>query len=159
MTLGCWFQSSIFTGKMNQIDRYDIFDCAAPPPNELVEVPSRIVIQIDKILRNGRMFDSLAVFWAFVWYRHAFVYRILHMMILYFCQSEPHTHTHTHTSASIVSTSMLDTSYQSCEMAQSSRIHMTFDRLWFYMYFPSKIQWDLTNGPLSKLLELLDTQV
>ena len=24
---------------------------------------------------------------------------------------------------------------------------------------PSKIKWDLTNGPLSKLLELLDTQV
>ncbi len=23
---------------------------------------------------------------------------------------------------------------------------------------PSKIKWDLTNGPLSKLLELLDTQ-
>ena len=26
-------------------------------------------------------------------------------------------------------------------------------------FFPSKIEWDLTNGPLSKLLELLDTQV
>ena len=25
--------------------------------------------------------------------------------------------------------------------------------------FPSKIEWDLTNGPLSKLLELLDTKV
>ena len=25
--------------------------------------------------------------------------------------------------------------------------------------FPSKIEWDLTNGPLSKLLELLDTHV
>ena len=25
--------------------------------------------------------------------------------------------------------------------------------------FPSKIEWDLTNGPLRKLLELLDTQV
>ena len=24
---------------------------------------------------------------------------------------------------------------------------------------PSKIEWDLTNGPLRKLLELLDTQV
>jgi len=24
---------------------------------------------------------------------------------------------------------------------------------------PSKIEWDLTNGPLSKLLELLNTQV
>ena len=24
---------------------------------------------------------------------------------------------------------------------------------------PSRIEWDLTNGPLSKLLELLDTQV
>ena len=24
---------------------------------------------------------------------------------------------------------------------------------------PSQIRWDLTNGPLSKLLELLDTQV
>ena len=24
---------------------------------------------------------------------------------------------------------------------------------------PSKNEWDLTNGPLSKLLELLDTQV
>ena len=24
---------------------------------------------------------------------------------------------------------------------------------------PSKVEWDLTNGPLSKLLELLDTQV
>ena len=28
-----------------------------------------------------------------------------------------------------------------------------------YDYDPSKIEWDLTNGPLSKLLELLDTQV
>ena len=26
-------------------------------------------------------------------------------------------------------------------------------------FFPSKIEGDLTNGPLSKLLELLDTQV
>ena len=26
-------------------------------------------------------------------------------------------------------------------------------------YFPSKIEWDLTNGPLRKLLELLDSQV
>ena len=25
--------------------------------------------------------------------------------------------------------------------------------------FPSKIEWDLTNGPLRKLLEFLDTQV
>ena len=25
--------------------------------------------------------------------------------------------------------------------------------------YPSKIEWDLTNGPLCKLLELLDTQV
>ena len=25
--------------------------------------------------------------------------------------------------------------------------------------FPSKIEWDLTNGPLSKLVELLDTRV
>ena len=25
--------------------------------------------------------------------------------------------------------------------------------------FPSKIEWDLTNRPLSKLLELLDTQI
>ena len=25
--------------------------------------------------------------------------------------------------------------------------------------YPSKIEWDLTNGPLSKLLELLDIQV
>ena len=25
--------------------------------------------------------------------------------------------------------------------------------------FPSKIEWDLTNGPLRKLLGLLDTQV
>ena len=25
------------------------------------------------------------------------------------------------------------------------------------MLFPSKIEWDLTNGPLSMLLELLDT--
>ena len=24
---------------------------------------------------------------------------------------------------------------------------------------PSKIEWDLTNGPLTKLLELLDTKV
>ena len=29
----------------------------------------------------------------------------------------------------------------------------------FYWVIPSKIEWDLTNGPLSKLLELLDTQV
>ena len=28
-----------------------------------------------------------------------------------------------------------------------------------HLSFPSKIEWDLTNGPLSKLLELLDTQV
>ena len=29
-----------------------------------------------------------------------------------------------------------------------------------YAYLsPSKIEWDLSNGPLSKLLELLDTQV
>ena len=28
-----------------------------------------------------------------------------------------------------------------------------------YRLYPSKIEWDLTNGPLSKLLELLDTQV
>ena len=28
-----------------------------------------------------------------------------------------------------------------------------------YLIYPSKIEWDLTNGPLSKLLELLDTQV
>ena len=27
------------------------------------------------------------------------------------------------------------------------------------LVIPSKIEWDLTNGPLSKLLELLDTQV
>ena len=27
------------------------------------------------------------------------------------------------------------------------------------LVFPSKMEWDLTNGPLSKLLELLDTQV
>ncbi len=27
------------------------------------------------------------------------------------------------------------------------------------IYIPSKIEWDLTNGPLRKLLELLDTQV
>ena len=27
------------------------------------------------------------------------------------------------------------------------------------VYFHQKIEWDLTNGPLSKLLELLDTQV
>ena len=27
------------------------------------------------------------------------------------------------------------------------------------VHYPSKIEWDLTNGPLSKLLELLDTQV
>ena len=29
----------------------------------------------------------------------------------------------------------------------------------YCMYIPSKIDWDLTNRPLSKLLELLDTQV
>ena len=26
-------------------------------------------------------------------------------------------------------------------------------------YYPSKPEWDLTNGPLRKLLELLDSQV
>ena len=31
--------------------------------------------------------------------------------------------------------------------------------LTFHGPYPSKIEWDLTNGPLSKLLELLDTQV
>ena len=36
---------------------------------------------------------------------------------------------------------------------ESSRV-MKFDAS-----SPSKIEWDLTNGPLSKLLELLDTQV
>ena len=30
---------------------------------------------------------------------------------------------------------------------------------WFFLYNPSKIEWGLTNGPLSKLLEILDTQV
>ena len=29
----------------------------------------------------------------------------------------------------------------------------------FYNFTPSKIEWDLTNKPLGKLLELLDTQV
>ena len=29
----------------------------------------------------------------------------------------------------------------------------------YVFMYPSKIEWDLTNGPLSKLLELLDTQV
>ena len=29
----------------------------------------------------------------------------------------------------------------------------------YWCKYPSKIEWDLTNGPLSKLLELLDTQV
>ena len=29
----------------------------------------------------------------------------------------------------------------------------------YFFKRPSKIEWDLTNGPLSKLLELLDTQV
>ncbi len=29
----------------------------------------------------------------------------------------------------------------------------------YWTSIPSKIEWDLTNGPLSKLLELLDTQV
>ena len=28
-----------------------------------------------------------------------------------------------------------------------------------YQHNPSKIKWDLANGPLNKLLELLDTQV
>ena len=28
-----------------------------------------------------------------------------------------------------------------------------------YADFPSKIEWDLTNGPLSNVLEILDTQV
>ena len=28
-----------------------------------------------------------------------------------------------------------------------------------FTYVPSKMEWDLTNRPLSKLLELLDTQV
>ena len=26
-------------------------------------------------------------------------------------------------------------------------------------YYPSRTEWDLTNGPLRKLLELLDSQV
>ena len=30
---------------------------------------------------------------------------------------------------------------------------------WLNSLYPSKIEWDLTNGPLGKLLELLDTQV
>ena len=29
----------------------------------------------------------------------------------------------------------------------------------FQINGPSKIEWDLTNGPLTKLLELLDTKV
>ena len=28
-----------------------------------------------------------------------------------------------------------------------------------YLHIPSKIEWDLTNGPLGKLLKLLDAQV
>lgn len=69
---------------MIQMDRYEMFNCAAPPPNLLVEVPSRIVIQNDiNILRNG-MFDFLAGVWALVWFfGHAFVYTIL-QIILYF---------------------------------------------------------------------------
>ena len=31
--------------------------------------------------------------------------------------------------------------------------------VWEYMLNPSKIEWDLTNGSLSKLIELWDTQV
>ena len=31
--------------------------------------------------------------------------------------------------------------------------------VYIYIIYPSKIKWDLSNGPLSKLLELLDTQV
>ena len=30
---------------------------------------------------------------------------------------------------------------------------------WKITYIPSKIEWDLPNGPLTKLLELLDTKV
>ena len=30
---------------------------------------------------------------------------------------------------------------------------------YIHLFFPSKIEWDLTNGPLSKLVEILDTQV
>ena len=62
-----------------------MFNCAAPPPNLLVEVPSRIVIQNDiNILRNG-MFDSLAGFGVLVWFLgHVFVCTILQMMMFYF---------------------------------------------------------------------------
>ena len=35
----------------------------------------------------------------------------------------------------------------------------TFEDDFLFPKVPSKIEWDLTNGPLSKLLELLDTQV
>ena len=41
-----------------------------------------------------------------------------------------------------------------------SRLFIFFKVLEFQSSkIPSKIEWDLTNGPLSKLLELLDTQV
>ena len=37
------------------------------------------------------------------------------------------------------------------------RVYQIYHTSWWV--FPSKIEWDLTNGPLSKLVELLDTQV
>ena len=44
---------------------------------------------------------------------------------------------------------------------QDRRRWLTVERIAFRIdpFNPSKIEWDLTNGPLSKLLELLDTQV
>ncbi len=41
---------------------------------------------------------------------------------------------------------------------------VSFDWIYFEVvtqpqFFPSKIEWDPTNRPLGKLLELLDTQV
>ena len=42
---------------------------------------------------------------------------------------------------------------------QEKENHSTQKYLWQGQCFHQKIDWDLTNGPLSKLLEPLDTQV
>ena len=46
-------------------------------------------------------------------------------------------------------------SYQKTKVLTFNQSEISYS---IYAIYPSKIEWDLTNGPLSKLLELLDTQ-
>ena len=73
-------------------------------------------------------------------------------------------------SASVMSTPMMSKRRRDGSSADWKKWRgLTVSGSWIYIYihniriciyiYPSKIEWDLNNGPLSKLLELLDTQV